>query len=142
MAQELGMRAGWIWTLALVGCELHLPASPAIPPAADAVGERLPAPRAPLDSVVAEMQAHPLDYTHHARCRMSCRHIDEDDVSSVLSHGERDPSRTRTDGRCPSHALHGSEDGRRLRVVYAACETETLVVTVIDLDKEWDCACD
>jgi len=123
---------GLLW---LAGCELQAPATSSGVPAAQ---QAAPAG----DAVVAAMQSRPLAYSKHAACRMDCRHIDEGDVKAVLTNGERDPSRTRDDGRCPSHALHATEDGRRLRVVYAACPTETLVVTVIDLDKEWSCACE
>lgn len=73
---------------------------------------------------------------------MDCRHIDERDVTHVLQEGTLEPSRTRNDGRCPSHAVEAHHGGRDLRVVFAGCETETRVVTVIDLDREWSCACD
>lgn len=92
---------------------------------------------------VATMRGRPVAYTHHARCRMSCRKFDEDEVEQVLRDGVLDPERTRLDGACPSHALEGTtRDGQRARMVFAACSTETRVVTVIDLDTDWPCACD
>jgi len=118
-----------LFGLLLVACDL----APSAPP---------PAPPAPADPTLAALQQQPLDYTRHARCRMDCRHIDEADVQHVLVHGQRDPARTRTDGRCPSHAVEAAHEGRDLRVVFAECSTETRVVTVIDLDKEWACACE
>jgi hypothetical protein len=73
---------------------------------------------------------------------MACRHLDEAEVRQILAEGTRDPARTRTDGRCPSHALEGrTRDGQRARVVFAACPDETRVVTAIDLDTDWPCDC-
>ncbi|MFT4626487.1 MAG: hypothetical protein ACI8PZ_005164 [Myxococcota bacterium] len=100
-----------------------------------------PAP-APADPVAA-MRAQPLDYTRHARCRMGCRKFDEGEVKAILATGTFDPSRSRHDGDCPSHALEGTtSDGQHARMVFAACPDETRVVTVIDLDTDWPCDCD
>lgn len=97
------------------------------------------APVAPLP--LAEMRARPVVYTRHARCRMDCRHIDEQEVAAVLATGRHDPSRTRK-GPCTSHALEGPDsDGGPLRIVFAACAKETKVVTVIDLDDSFPCDC-
>ena len=98
---------------------------------------------APSDPLLAGMAAQPLEFSRHARCRMQCRHVATAEIESALRTGTIDPSRTRTDGRCDSHAVHSTgSEGERLRVVFAACETETLVVTVIDLDTDWPCDCD
>lgn len=103
-----------------------------------------PPPRAaeaPPGSPLAGLRAKPLDYTRHARCRMACRHISEAEVEEILQgRGALDPSRSRDDGRCPSHALEGTtSDGQRVRIVYAACEDETRVITTIDLGTDWPC---
>lgn len=91
----------------------------------------------------AALVAQPLELTQHGACRMDCRKIDRGEVADVLRAGAWAPERTRTDGRCPSHAYEGhGTDGHRLRVVFAACPTETRVVTAIDLDQDWPCACD
>ncbi len=89
----------------------------------------------------AAMRTKPLRWSKHARCRMECRRVDEGEVRAALAHGTRDPTRTRHEpGRCPTHALaHRSDDGQDLRVVFAACEDETVVVTVIDLGTDWPC---
>ncbi len=96
------------------------------------------------DPVQTAMATQPLAYTRHARCRMDCRNVDEEEILAILTTGERDPARGREEpGRCPTHALEGrSRDGQRLRVVFAACEDETRVVTAIDLDFEGACACE
>jgi len=74
---------------------------------------------------------------------MGCRKFDEAEVRQILADGVLDPGRSRTDGPCPSHALEGTtRDGQRARIVFAACRDETRVVTVIDLDTDWPCACD
>ncbi len=89
------------------------------------------------------MRDRPLVETRHGACRMACRHIDRAEVEGVLATGTRDPSRTRADGPCPSHALEGTtRDGQRARVVLAACPDETRIVTVVDLDREWPCRCE
>jgi hypothetical protein len=89
------------------------------------------------------MRDRPLVETLHGACRMACRHIDRAEVEGVLATGTRDPSRTRADGPCPSHALEGTtRDGQRARVVLAACPDETRIVTVVDLDREWPCRCE
>jgi hypothetical protein len=100
------------------------------------------APADPADKLLAELRAHPLELTAHARCRMDCRHIDRHEIEELLVDGTWIPDRTRHDGPCPSHAIEGlSDDGQRLRVVYAACPDETRVVTAIDLGRDHPCDC-
>lgn len=105
-----------------------------------ACGAPRPAPAPPSDPV-ATMRTRDLAWSDHARCRMACRHIDEVEVHEALAHGTLDPDRSREEpGRCPTHALHHrSRDGQDLRVVFAACEDETVVVTAIDLGRDWPC---
>jgi hypothetical protein len=84
-----------------------------------------------------------LTYTHHALCRMECRHITEVEVAEILEDGHinTDKSNPR-DQPCPTFALEGySAEGQHLRIVFAPCDSVTRVVTCIDLDKEWNCDC-
>lgn len=119
--------------LAMLACDLA-------PPPAGAPVIEIPSPT--TDPIVAAMAARPLVTTRHGECRMACRHIDTAEVKDLLRTGTIDPSRTRTDGRCPSHALEGhTDDGQHVRIVYAACPDETRLVTAIDLDREWPCDC-
>lgn len=98
---------------------------------------------APTDPVLADLADDPLTWTAHARCRVACRHIGEDEVAALLRTGHVVPERSRDDGACPSHAVEGpGADGRPLRIVYAACPDETRVVTAIDLGTDWPCDCD
>jgi hypothetical protein len=84
-----------------------------------------------------------LEYTLHARCRMECRHITEEEVTAILAEGRINTERSNSrDQPCPTFALEGySDEGQHLRVVFAPCNTVTRVVTCIDLDKEWNCNC-
>ena|SRR5215204_2627296 len=82
-------------------------------------------------------------YTKHARCRMACRHIDETEVKEVLERGrinqEKSDPASRPD---PKYALEGrTHDGQEVRIVFAAADKGMVVITVIDLQKEWSCNC-
>lgn len=90
---------------------------------------------------LAAMRDRPLRWSEHARCRMACRQVSEAEVRAALARGVLDPTRTRQEpGRCPTHAVHDrSDDGQPLRVVFAACDDATVVVTVIDLGTDWPC---
>ncbi|NCG20640.1 MAG: DUF4258 domain-containing protein [Rhodobacterales bacterium] len=99
---------------------------------------------ATTDAIVAQMRTQPIRTSNHGKCRMECRKISEAEVEAILmKDGRRDPSRSRTEeGKCPSHALEGkSLDGPEVRIVFAACDDVTLVVTTIDLDTDWPCDC-
>jgi hypothetical protein len=82
-------------------------------------------------------------YTKHARCRMACRHIDETEVQEILikgriNHEKSDPA-SRPDSK---YALEGiTDDGQEVRIVFAAAANGMVVITVIDLQKEWSCNC-
>lgn len=85
-----------------------------------------------------------IQYTRHARCRMSCRQISEAEVIDILSNGKinklkSDPQ----DKPCPTFALEGytKQDGQHVRIVFAKCESILRVVTCIDLDREFTCNC-
>ncbi len=94
------------------------------------------------DDPIAAMRSKKVVLTRHARCRMGCRHIDRAEVDAVLASGRYVPERTRNDGECPSHALEGPDsEGGPLRVVFADCPGEARVVTVIDLDDDFECDC-
>jgi hypothetical protein len=85
----------------------------------------------------------PLKYTRHARCRMECRHVTEQEVEEILNEGVVNTEKSDPyDKPCPSYALEGySEEGQHLRIVFAPCEDSISVVTCIDLDKDWTCSC-
>jgi len=85
-----------------------------------------------------------LIYTRHARCRMDCRHISEDDIREVLREGHINEAKSKQEsGKCPAYAIEEDrhKDGVRLRIVFAKCDHETKVVTCIDRDHEFECEC-
>jgi hypothetical protein len=84
-----------------------------------------------------------LVYTKHALCRMDCRRISKDDVEEIMEEGVINLNRSNRNGRpCPTFALQGeTKDGEHLRIVFAQCETQTKVVTCINLDEDFECHC-
>jgi hypothetical protein len=86
---------------------------------------------------------HKMQYTAHAKCRMACRDISTDEITSILEQGVMNKEKSNpNDEGCPSYAFEGkSGDGQNLRVVFAACPKVTKVVTCIDLGVEHDCDC-
>lgn len=81
--------------------------------------------------------------TEHAECRMDCRDVTQDEIKSVLQRGIINYSKSNMkDKRGPSYALEGYGDDRQhLRIVFAPKNNKLVVVTCIDLDKEWQCDC-
>jgi len=84
-----------------------------------------------------------LVYTSHARCRMACRQISDEEVREILQSGTVNSRKSDLkDKPCPSYAVEGrTRDNQRVRIVFGQCELATKVITVIDLDKEWVCDC-
>ncbi|MES2431575.1 MAG: DUF4258 domain-containing protein [Bacteroidota bacterium] len=83
-----------------------------------------------------------LIYSKHARCRMDCRNIDESEVKEILAKGTINYEKIRSDNRGKTYPLEGiTHDKQRVRIVVAPKANETEVVTVIDMDTEWDCDC-
>lgn len=81
-------------------------------------------------------------YSHHARCRMDCRHIDEAEVKEVLAHGIVNKRKIEKDSRGKTYPLEETVSGHRLRIVFAPKGKDAVeVVTCIDLDTEWQCDC-
>lgn len=84
-----------------------------------------------------------LEYTKHARCRMDCRDISQDDVNDIMLNGEINYTKTDVaDKPCPTYALQGhTNDGQYVRVIFAQCDVKTKVVTCYDLEKDFECNC-
>jgi hypothetical protein len=95
---------------------------------------------------VKDINRHPnkINYTKHAKCRMSCRQFSEEEVIQVLENGKVnwDKSNDRQ-SNCPTYALEGvTNDGQLARMVFAFCnKTEATVITVIDLKTDFKCNC-
>lgn len=91
-----------------------------------------------------ELNRHPVElmYSKHARCRMDCRHIDESEVREILEKGVLNKNKIEQDSRGKTFPLEGyTHDRQRVRIVFAPKGNKMLVVTVIDLDREWHCDC-
>jgi hypothetical protein len=84
-----------------------------------------------------------LEYSHHADCRMDCRHISKPEVEDIMQNGKINYSKSDIrNARCPRYALEGTtKDDQRVRIIFAQCDNKTVVVTVIDLGEEWECHC-
>ena len=81
-----------------------------------------------------------IKYSRHAKCRMDCRHIDESEVKEILAKGEINYNKEETSEKGVTYPLEGTtHDGQRVRIVFAPKEKEIVVVTAIDLDKDWPC---
>ena len=85
----------------------------------------------------------PVIYTKHARCRMDCRRIDESEVKEILQKGTINYAKSEpNDKPDPKYALEGiTHDGQEVRIVFAPSKKGMVVITVIDMKQEWQCAC-
>ena len=86
-----------------------------------------------------------INYSKHARCRMGCRHISETEVKDILQNGKINYSKSDLKGEeCKKrYAVEGiTNDNQKVRIIFAPCNNEVTVVTVIDLGKEWTCDCE
>jgi hypothetical protein len=82
-------------------------------------------------------------YTKHALCRMDCRHISKEDINEIMERGIINFNKSdRGDRPCPTFALQGETDeGEKIRVIFAQCTNETKVITCYNLQKEFECHC-
>jgi len=88
-------------------------------------------------------KAHKIIYSKHARCRMDCRHIDESEVMEILQNGKLNYSKIEQDNRGKTYPLEGvTHDKQKVRIVFAPKQDDLVVITVIDLNKDWKCDCD
>jgi hypothetical protein len=86
-----------------------------------------------------------VNYSKHARCRMGCRHISEAEVKEILQEGKINYSKSELKGaECKKrYAVEGTtSDNQKVRIIFAPCQTEVTVVTVIDIGKEWPFDCE
>jgi hypothetical protein len=84
-----------------------------------------------------------LQYSEHAKCRMACRHITQEEVEETMRDGNINYYKSDLkNARCPRYAVEEvTKDNQRVRIVFAQCNNYTEVVTVIDLGTEWTCDC-
>ena len=84
-----------------------------------------------------------LTLTKHAKCRMECRDVTLEEVKEILHDGNINYMKSDLKGeRGATYALEGySHERQHLRIVFAPKQNEMVVVTCIDLDKDWQCDC-
>ena len=83
-----------------------------------------------------------LVYSNHAKCRMGCRQIDREEVEDILMNGKINFSRVEEDEEGITYPIEGlTKDRQYVRIVYAPKPDAIVVVTAIDLEKEWPCNC-
>ena len=103
--------------------------------------------KVPLNTNTASQSFSSKNYilTKHAKCRMQCRNIDEQDIDDILESGRKNKRKSDPYKKpCPVVALEGyaKKDSQHIRVIAAKCSTKTKIVTVIDLEKKYNCHCD
>ena len=88
---------------------------------------------------------HPahLIYTHHALCRMDCRHISKENIVEILQKGDINFKKTDVnDTPCPTYAVQGyTTTQENIRVIFAQSDSVTKVVTCYDLHQDFECNC-
>ena len=81
-------------------------------------------------------------YTKHARCRMECRHITEEEVKEILQTGKLNTNKIAEGEKGTTYPLDGkTKADKMVRIVVAPKKNDLVVVTVIDLDTDWPCDC-
>ncbi|MEO5648888.1 MAG: DUF4258 domain-containing protein [Ginsengibacter sp.] len=81
--------------------------------------------------------------TKHVRCRMGCRDITVEEIKEIIEKGKVNYSKSGLGSRGDStFALEGySNQMQHIRVIVAPANDGLVVITCIDLDKEWPCNC-
>lgn len=84
-----------------------------------------------------------LFFTKHARCRMKCRQITQEEVKAILLNGTINYNKSNLqDPRGATYAVEGfTKDRQHVRIIFAPKQYHLSVVTVIDLDEEHPCSC-
>lgn len=93
--------------------------------------------------VKLDRSATNLFFTKHAKCRMKCRHITQQEVKDILANGIINYNKSDLkDPRGPSYAVEGmTRDRQKVRIIFAPRQQHLSVVTVIDLEQEFVCNC-
>ena len=95
------------------------------------------------DDINQRLSSKALEYSRHAECRMDCREISKQEVKNAMYAGKYNPAKSQQpDGGCPRFAMEDrTDDGQRIRIIFAACDDKTVVVTAIDLGEDHQCHC-
>jgi Domain of unknown function (DUF4258) len=100
-----------------------------------------PQPSNPQDDKGLDRNATDLFFTKHARCRMQCRHITQEEIKEILQQGEINYRKSDLNAaQGPKYAVEGySHEKQHIRCIFAPNTQHMTVVTVIDLDEDWEC---
>lgn len=81
--------------------------------------------------------------TKHVKCRMDCRQITIEEIKEILKKGNVNYAKSDLSSKGDStFALEGySQENQHIRVVVAPENDGLVVITCIDLNKEWPCNC-
>lgn len=81
--------------------------------------------------------------TKHVKCRMACRDISLDEIKEILQKGNLNFAKSGIGTKGDStFALEGySHENQHLRVVVAPENDGLVIITCIDLNKDWPCDC-
>jgi hypothetical protein len=84
-----------------------------------------------------------LFFTKHAKCRMKCRQISQQEVKDILVSGRVNYNKSDlNDPKGPTYAIEGvTDDQQNVRIIFAPKQSHLTVVTVIDIDVEHQCNC-
>ena len=82
--------------------------------------------------------------TKHAKCRMDCRNITLEEIKEIIGNGKINKAKSGIGSKGDStFTLEGiSHEQQHIRVVVAPENDRLVVITCIDLEKEWPCNCD
>ncbi len=81
-------------------------------------------------------------FTKHARCRMKCRHITQEEIKEIVQKANVNYKKSDLEAaQGPKYALEGvtSKDKQHVRIIVAPKERHLSIVTVIDLEEDWEC---
>lgn len=81
-------------------------------------------------------------FTKHARCRMECRSITQKEVKEIVRKAQVNYNKSDLQASGGAkYALEGytSKDRQHIRVIVAPKQKHLSIVTVIDLDRDWEC---
>jgi len=102
----------------------------------------VPAGEKPEEIVGFNRNTSTLIFSKHAKCRMDCRNIDESEIKEILIKGKINHQKIQRDKRGMTYPVEGlTHDNQRVRIVFAPKGDALVVVTVIDLGKDWSCDC-
>ena len=104
--------------------------------------KRNSSPADPGKDPVAGYRSGNIVYSAHAQCRMACRKITDAEIKEVLQEGVINYQKSETNLTNPRYALEDvTQDGQKVRIVIALEKKQAVLVTCIDLEKEWPCNC-